>query len=109
MGGVGDNRDTLQGFVEDNWILQKAKDTKDWAMETPKKSICIALSGILIAAPGLESVPLLHTAGVTSARVARGSLAASLQSSIGNVAAESSFAIAQSAGGGGVGFFVCCE
>lgn len=59
----------------------------------------------MVAAPGLVSAPLLGVAGFTP-HVGRDSLAAVVQSMIGNVAAGSAFALLQSAGAGGEGLAI---
>ncbi|KAK4080044.1 hypothetical protein H0G86_006171 [Trichoderma simmonsii] len=62
------------------------------------------LGGITVtAAPVAVAVPLLGALGFGAVGVAGGSLAATIQASIGPVAAKSLFAILQSAGAGGMG------
>lgn len=55
----------------------------------------------MAAAPGLVTVPLLGAAGFGQGGVIAGSIAAGIQSGIGNVAAGSVFAFFQGAGAGG--------
>ena len=64
----------------------------------------MGLWGLLVGAGvGAASIPVvLSLSGITTARVAAGSVAAGVQSAIGSVSAGSLFAAAQSAGAAGV-------
>ncbi|PYH41098.1 interferon alpha-inducible IFI6/IFI27 family protein [Aspergillus saccharolyticus JOP 1030-1] len=85
------------------WLEAKARNGATWVTENPEYILIGAASGAVVVAPGLIATPLLNTAGFTSAGVKAGSLAAGIQSGIGNVVAGSWFATAQSAAMGGYG------
>ncbi|KAJ5686368.1 hypothetical protein N7536_008987 [Penicillium majusculum] len=77
-----------------------------WAYETPALAACaVAGTGgvVVVASPVLVTAPILSGLGFNTGGVAAGSYAAGVQSSIGNVVANSLFATGQSAGAGGLG------
>ncbi|EXJ53836.1 hypothetical protein A1O7_09172 [Cladophialophora yegresii CBS 114405] len=86
-----------------------------WTAENPAVAAC-AVAGTagvaLMAAPALASVPVLSAMGFTAGGVQAvsfnetGTLAATIHGGIGNVAAGSIFATAQSAAAGGAGLAV---
>ncbi|PVH93423.1 hypothetical protein DM02DRAFT_733141 [Periconia macrospinosa] len=108
-------------FVQ--WILQRVKSgaiiIRDWAVKNPGKTITIlfvmavaiivavavALIVVVAAIPvAIYLTPVILSAlGFTSAGIAAGSIAASIQAAIGLVTAGSAFAVLQSAGAGGAG------
>jgi hypothetical protein len=91
------------------YILLITIQAGHWATNNPKQAAAagIAVSGLaMVAAPGLVTVPLLNAMGFSSGGVVGGSVAAGVQSVIGNVAAGSAFAIGQSAGAGGAGLAI---
>ncbi|KAF2271992.1 uncharacterized protein EI97DRAFT_239297 [Westerdykella ornata] len=78
-----------------------AQKAQDWIVEHLREAAAIAAS--IVAPPvaaGLAG-PIIGAAGFGSGGVVAGSMAAGIQSSIGNVAAGSAFAFLQSAGAGG--------
>jgi len=79
----------MMGFISD-YIPQKIR-------KNPIKSSIVAGAAVLVVAPALPLAPLGFLAG----GVAKGSIAALVQSGIGNVAAGSAFAFCQSAAMGG--------
>ncbi|KAF2706356.1 hypothetical protein K504DRAFT_361368, partial [Pleomassaria siparia CBS 279.74] len=68
-----------------------------YIMAHPIKTICHVANAALLVASSVIAPPLLAVAGFTNVGVAAGSLAAAVQSSIGNVAAGGTFAVLQSA------------
>ncbi|KAH8689479.1 hypothetical protein BGW36DRAFT_390926 [Talaromyces proteolyticus] len=82
-------------------ILVRQKVAK-WSYSNPALATCVVTGGVFIAAPGVVSAPLLTAAGFMGSGVQAGSAGAAVHATIGNVAADSYFAILQSAGAGGV-------
>ncbi|KAK1147914.1 hypothetical protein N8T08_000430 [Aspergillus melleus] len=66
-------------------------------------AVTAAITVSVVAAPALVSAPLLSAAGFSAQGVQGYSLAAGVQSIIGNVGVGSAFATLQSAGAGGAG------
>ncbi|KAK4171392.1 hypothetical protein QBC36DRAFT_340076 [Triangularia setosa] len=87
-------------------VLENAEKARCWAAENPGK-IAIIIGGlILVVNPGLVSGPAFRIAGFGQGGVTADSIAAFVQSYIGNVAVASTFAIFQSAGAGDSGLAV---
>ncbi|KAF3484466.1 uncharacterized protein GIQ15_03790 [Arthroderma uncinatum] len=87
-------------------VYQGAGEATEWGIENPllATAAVVGSAGVLvIAAPGIVTMPALAAMGFTSTGVQLGSAAAVVQGTIGNVAAGSLFAVAQSAGAGGAG------
>ncbi|KAA8910427.1 hypothetical protein FN846DRAFT_939226 [Sphaerosporella brunnea] len=76
---------------------------RDYVRENPVKSVVIAAGTTVAIAPAVLIVPVLGTLGFSAGGVVGGSIAAGVQSMIGNVAAGSLFAFCQSAAAGGYG------
>ncbi|KAJ5776905.1 hypothetical protein N7520_000151 [Penicillium odoratum] len=80
-----------------------------WTVENPVLAGAVVgavVGATVIAAPTLITAPVLSAAGFTPGGIQAGSAAAVVQSSVGNIAAGSYMAIAQSAGAGGSGLAV---
>ncbi|KAI1374882.1 hypothetical protein F4677DRAFT_447148 [Hypoxylon crocopeplum] len=75
----------------------------EWASNNPGKATLFGVAGLAIAAPALIAGPVLAIAGFGATGIAPASLAAVVQSGIGNVVAGSAFATLQSAGMAGYG------
>ncbi|KIV94760.1 hypothetical protein PV10_02492 [Exophiala mesophila] len=78
-------------------------------MANPGLTACAvtgAIGATIIAFPALDTLPLLALGGFGAGGVQAGSPAAAVQAGIGNVAAGSWFAIAQSAAMGGSGIAI---
>ncbi|KAL8670056.1 MAG: hypothetical protein Q9168_005389 [Polycauliona sp. 1 TL-2023] len=89
--------------VKDVDSAQFAKKVASWMAAHPYQTALQLGSGILFFGPGLLAVPALGAAGFGSTGIVSGSIAASQQAAIGNVAARGLFATLQSAAAGGYG------
>ncbi|RDW83501.1 hypothetical protein BP5796_04992 [Coleophoma crateriformis] len=74
-----------------------------WITTNPRQTALLISSGILNVTPATLTSPLLATMGFGASGPIAGSVAASLQSMVGNVGAHSTFAYLQSAAMGGYG------
>ncbi|KAK3935436.1 hypothetical protein QBC46DRAFT_413049 [Diplogelasinospora grovesii] len=86
-----------------------AQQAANWARDHPVAAIAtVGVAGglTIVAAPMLVVAPVLGAFGFSSGGVVAGSIAAGIQSAIGNVAAGSGFATLTSAGMGGYGTVV---
>ncbi|KAK6077829.1 hypothetical protein SCUP515_04667 [Seiridium cupressi] len=78
----------------------------EWTSKNPGAAAVYGLAGlgvVAVAAPAVIATPALGAAGFGAQGVVGGSLAAGVQSGMGNVAASSLFATLQSAGAAGAG------
>ncbi|KAL8992064.1 MAG: hypothetical protein Q9169_007400 [Polycauliona sp. 2 TL-2023] len=82
---------------------QVATDIETWVKAHPYKATFYLASALSLVAPEIISLPALEALGFGFAGVRAGSMAAKIQSVIGDVAARSVFAIWQSARMGGYG------
>ncbi|RFU27225.1 hypothetical protein B7463_g9104, partial [Scytalidium lignicola] len=84
--------------------VPKAADmAADWIRKNPGTAAGLAVGGAIIVAPAIVSVPVLAACGFGPCGVGAGTLAAGIQSGIGNVVGGSLFATMQSAAAGGAG------
>ncbi|KAI0103218.1 hypothetical protein GGR51DRAFT_561902 [Nemania sp. FL0031] len=81
----------------------QGKKATNWAAENPGKAAALGTGAVLVAAPMMVAAPVLGVAGFGANGIVAGSVAAGVQSSIGNVIAPSVFAALQSAATGGYG------
>lgn len=100
---VGNGVQILKENLDGEKLKEHAETAAQWMKENPGKTALIAGGAVLVVAPGIVTQPALAMAGFGSEGVAAGSLAAGVQSGIGNVVAGSAFAGLQSAGAGGAG------
>ncbi|KAI5862469.1 hypothetical protein GGS23DRAFT_102398 [Durotheca rogersii] len=84
-------------------IPDKARRGAEWVAENPKQTALLAGAGLVTLVPAIISGPALGILGFGAQGVIKGSVAAGMQSGIGNVIAPSIFAMLQSAGTGGYG------
>ncbi|KAF3391361.1 hypothetical protein F1880_007532 [Penicillium rolfsii] len=80
-----------------------------WGIQNPLLATCTVVGttgAVIIAAPGLVTVPALSGVGFTAGGIKAGSIAAAAHSWIGNVATGSAVAVCQSAGAGGGGIAI---
>ncbi|KAI1288791.1 hypothetical protein F5Y03DRAFT_78631 [Xylaria venustula] len=83
---------------------RKAMDNAvEWAIANPEKAVALAAGIVFIAIPMAVAGPWLAATGFGAEGIVAESLAAALQSSIGNVVSPSLFAMLQSAGALGYG------
>ncbi|KAL3584625.1 hypothetical protein FPOAC2_14405 [Fusarium poae] len=80
-----------------SYFFQAANSTFQYAKENPGAAAAMGAAGIMVAAPAAA------IAGFGANGIAAGSVAAGVHAGIGNVAAQSSFAILQSYGMAGYG------
>ncbi|KAE9975172.1 hypothetical protein BLS_002726 [Venturia inaequalis] len=90
-------------------IKKSAEEAFAWVKDNPKKTALIVVCAVGVAVPVVFATPALAAAGFGAGGVTAGSLAASIQASIGgSVAAGSAFAVLTSAGAGGYGLATVC-
>ncbi|WWC73178.1 uncharacterized protein I206_107144 [Kwoniella pini CBS 10737] len=87
------------------YIHQGGQAAMEYAKEHPYQTAGIVGTTVVVACPTLVVGPVLSAVGMTSNGVSAGSIAAGIQSTIGNVQTGSLYATLQSAaaGGGGLG------
>ncbi|KAK4113359.1 hypothetical protein N656DRAFT_778128 [Canariomyces notabilis] len=88
------------------YAMEKAGEGVNWVAENPGSAACAAVTvgGLaVVAAPAIATTPMLAAVGFGPSGPIAGSIAAGVQSAIGNVAAGSVFATCQSAAMGGAG------
>ncbi|ODM23786.1 hypothetical protein SI65_01375 [Aspergillus cristatus] len=90
-------------------VWEKAEKATQWSAENPVEAACVVVGtggALAVAAPAIVSAPILSSAGFAATGVKASSSAAVIQSIIGNVGANSLFAVFQSAGAAGSGLAV---
>ncbi|KAL8980165.1 MAG: hypothetical protein Q9205_004674 [Flavoplaca limonia] len=100
---LGKALDLAKSKAQELHLDQVASDIETWVKAHPWKAAFYASSALGFFAPEILSLPALEALGFGFAGVRAGSMAAKVQSVIGDVAARSVFAIWQSARMGGYG------
>ncbi|KAI1471123.1 uncharacterized protein F4812DRAFT_167008 [Daldinia caldariorum] len=84
-------------------MAELAAGAWSWIQENPGRAAVCAAGGVAVAAPALVAGPALAVAGFGANGIVGGSIAAGVQSGIGNVVAGGLFATLQSAAMAGYG------
>ncbi|GKU10656.1 unnamed protein product [Fusarium langsethiae] len=93
----------MLGSAKSYFFQKAANSTFQYAKENPGAAAAMGAAGIMVAAPAAVVAPAAAIAGFGANGIAAGSVAAGVHAGIGNVAAQSSFAILQSYGMAGYG------
>ncbi|KAI0446877.1 hypothetical protein F4803DRAFT_546729 [Xylaria telfairii] len=85
------------------FVAKGVTNATEWAATNPKQAAVAGVGAACVVAPMLVVAPVLSLVGFGANGIVGGSIAAGIQSGIGNVVAPSLFATLQSAAAGGYG------